>query len=849
MASFAPIALTIPNYRDFKNYWLKAFTPGTTTPLPGGMATDKTGGTTVAKFELDKDGFPKTSGGALITPYIKGAYDLWAFPTEAEADANDTGNALRFAIDVNADPTVAADAATDDHFDRLNPATLAAWQNDTSAQLGDVATTKEYFSGTGGGGAGDIIASGTETGFGIVKHNTLPLSWALRHNGTITPEQFGVDPNGAESSPAVQAIFDDLTVHRVNGNSDSTYFFKLIDTNKQRFTWDGGTFKFNRTSDVEINTFNWNDWLSPFLPHSTGAEWLLRFTKPAIGDSGVMFKNITIEGNGEPFVTSANYPNQFVKMIDIVSCRHIIFDNVHIKRNNGNGFFVYNSEYIQFTNGSVLETVGLTGAITPFEQISLIASRHCTVANNDLGRMTPNSCINTAGGFVDVLDGTEVGGFVPFNSPDGVDNSYIYFGLATGGSDTFHRIHDNTCRSDLVDAAEAGGGGVLGRMITINSGRCFVKDNLVYDETNKSNGGIGLGHDNTTVTVDPTYGRMASRTEVSGNIVYGFRKDSKVFGILNDGAEDCNVHDNELYNNSNAIRHQRAATTSRYVKNWCFFNDIAFAIGDFAGQAASHGIISLVQITSNDCWNNLQDIVTLDNTTYADLSIKDNDFVQTASNSLIQFDIFHGLLEFNDNRIVNQSTAIVGEFFTRGVDRHVECSDNTVECLNESAAALFFFDGSSGDVIGRGRLVINGLSVDCPAGTLNRQLSIRRLNTKDCSINDLHFTNCGLLVATKSGNVSISGGSIETQGTDFPITLALTTTADAKMITVSDIQFPAFGSATAASTGLSATAGWMIFNNCSTQENKDISDRVNGNQMRSNNCYKVTADVLTASRP
>jgi len=98
--AFLPIAETIPNYRDFKNNFLKAFVPGTTT-TPKVMATDDTGATTVDKFELDKDGFPKTSGGALVIPYIDGRYDLWLFPTAAEADANDTVNAKRFAIDIS----------------------------------------------------------------------------------------------------------------------------------------------------------------------------------------------------------------------------------------------------------------------------------------------------------------------------------------------------------------------------------------------------------------------------------------------------------------------------------------------------------------------------------------------------------------------------------------------------------------------------------------------------------------------------------------------------------------------------------------------------------------------------
>ena len=202
MSSFAPIALSALNYRDFKTYWLKAYEPGATT-TPKLMATDKTGGTTVAKFELNSDGFPETSGGALITPYINGPYDLWAFPTEAEADANDTANALRFAINVEATDTSAV-------IDRLNPATLAAWQNDLSAQLGDVAETAERSTGNGGGGTGDVIASGTETGFKIVKHNTLPLSWELRVGMVIDPVQWGAI-DGADNTAVLESIDSILT--------------------------------------------------------------------------------------------------------------------------------------------------------------------------------------------------------------------------------------------------------------------------------------------------------------------------------------------------------------------------------------------------------------------------------------------------------------------------------------------------------------------------------------------------------------------------------------------------------------------------------------------------------------
>ena len=99
MAYFA-IAFIAPNYRDYKNQWLKAYEPGTTTPKA--MALDSAAATTVAKLQLNADGFLKSAGDALVIPYIEGAYDLWLFPTSAEADANDTSSAVRVADDINA---------------------------------------------------------------------------------------------------------------------------------------------------------------------------------------------------------------------------------------------------------------------------------------------------------------------------------------------------------------------------------------------------------------------------------------------------------------------------------------------------------------------------------------------------------------------------------------------------------------------------------------------------------------------------------------------------------------------------------------------------------------------------
>ena len=53
--AYSPVAFIAPNYRDYKNYWLKAYEQGTTTPKV--MALDDQGAVTVAKLQINQDGF------------------------------------------------------------------------------------------------------------------------------------------------------------------------------------------------------------------------------------------------------------------------------------------------------------------------------------------------------------------------------------------------------------------------------------------------------------------------------------------------------------------------------------------------------------------------------------------------------------------------------------------------------------------------------------------------------------------------------------------------------------------------------------------------------------------------
>tara|TARA_B100000809_G_scaffold214531_1_gene219349 strand:- start:2460 stop:3023 length:564 start_codon:yes stop_codon:yes gene_type:complete len=93
--SFSPISFIATNYRDYKNWWLKAYVAGTTSPLA--MSPNGDGTSATIKYQINKDGFFVSAGDALVIPHIAGRYDLFIFPTESEADNNDTSSALRVA--------------------------------------------------------------------------------------------------------------------------------------------------------------------------------------------------------------------------------------------------------------------------------------------------------------------------------------------------------------------------------------------------------------------------------------------------------------------------------------------------------------------------------------------------------------------------------------------------------------------------------------------------------------------------------------------------------------------------------------------------------------------------------
>ena len=102
--SWLPISGTPPQYSTASNalagdYYIKFYASGTTTPI--NMATDSTGGTTLAKCALSAEGYPITNPLDDLTkfiPHIDQDYRIVMYLNETDADNNTTSSAA-FNID------------------------------------------------------------------------------------------------------------------------------------------------------------------------------------------------------------------------------------------------------------------------------------------------------------------------------------------------------------------------------------------------------------------------------------------------------------------------------------------------------------------------------------------------------------------------------------------------------------------------------------------------------------------------------------------------------------------------------------------------------------------------------
>lgn len=206
--ALAPTQQLSTPYEDYAGFFLKFYSQGTTTPIT--MATDSTGAVTLAKAELSLGGtvpigFIKTAGDVIFIPYIDEAYDAYLFPTAAEADANDTSNAVQVADDIFLDRlinTLIAESETANLDFAIQFSSVAAMVADTVLVIGKIVEINGYVSaGDGGDSKGEVVAAATGTADGgsfIDLPNTTPVLQykALFPGGQVNAKQFGSTGDG-----------------------------------------------------------------------------------------------------------------------------------------------------------------------------------------------------------------------------------------------------------------------------------------------------------------------------------------------------------------------------------------------------------------------------------------------------------------------------------------------------------------------------------------------------------------------------------------------------------------------------------------------------------------------------
>lgn len=201
--ALAPISQVSTPFEDYPGYFIKGYTQGTTTPII--MATDGTGATTVAKAEISSGGtvpigFIKTAGDVIFIPYFSEAYDLYLFPTAAEADANDTSNAVQVADNMAFLVDFANQVGA-----KITFSTVADMVADTGLSLGNNVEFQGYTTvKDGGNNSGTVVAAGTGVANGgsyIDLPNTTPALQfqASFPGGKVTGPQFGMTP-GVDST-------------------------------------------------------------------------------------------------------------------------------------------------------------------------------------------------------------------------------------------------------------------------------------------------------------------------------------------------------------------------------------------------------------------------------------------------------------------------------------------------------------------------------------------------------------------------------------------------------------------------------------------------------------------------
>lgn len=273
--AWQPVAGLVPQYQKANGdlasgYYLKFFKAGTSTAT--NMATDNTGGTQLAKCQINSSGYPITDASAIFIPHVDQTYKASLFPSSADADAN-----------TNAEWTV-------DDLEPIAPtsagskqlATTALMTADTTATLGDSYTVDDYATGRGSGVMFfEVVAAGTGTeDLGeFFDHDTLSLQFQQNLPSPVNMLRYGLVGDG---------VTDNVTQGQRLADSGNDI---LIDA--------GNTFYFSAqltrsASNLNIRGVNGRTSILSFDATDASALFLIRDAGNIVASS--TFKNFAITG-------------------------------------------------------------------------------------------------------------------------------------------------------------------------------------------------------------------------------------------------------------------------------------------------------------------------------------------------------------------------------------------------------------------------------------------------------------------------------------------------------------------------------------------------------------------------
>lgn len=201
--SWDPIASTVPQYHvsgsPANGYFLKFYAEGTTTAIS--MATDNTGGTTLAKCQLNSQGYPINGSSAVFIPHIDQRYKLALYTNATDADNDTTANAV-WVVDGLA-PLSFGSAATVGTISDLKGLDVDVY---------DYAFVSGHTSNSDGGGGlyyFDSTGSASDNNGTVIQPTTGTGRWNLKLDNLLSVKQFGATGDGTtDDATAIQAALD-----------------------------------------------------------------------------------------------------------------------------------------------------------------------------------------------------------------------------------------------------------------------------------------------------------------------------------------------------------------------------------------------------------------------------------------------------------------------------------------------------------------------------------------------------------------------------------------------------------------------------------------------------------------